>query len=60
MDVTGDPTDPVSTKRPLEDPILVSHHTFRPVSVANRPPSVCLPADLQASDAYGLILSLFQ
>ena len=46
MEITGDPTDPRGTKRPLEDPILVSTHVFRPVIVVNRPPKVCLPLHL--------------
>ena len=58
METTGDSTDPRGTKRPLEDPILVSTDVFRPVIVVNRPPKVCLPLHLQPSDAYGLF-SLF-
>ena len=58
MATTGDPTDPRGTKRPNEDPILVSAHTFRPVITIERPCKVCLPSHIQPNDAYG-IFSLF-
>ena len=58
MATAGDPTDPRGTKRPNEDPILESTHTFRPVIVAERPSRICLPLTVRPNDAYG-IFSLF-
>ena len=58
MATTGDPTDPRGNKRPNEDPILVSSHTFRPVIVTERPCKVCLPVNIHPKNAYG-IFSLF-
>ena len=58
MATTGDPTDPRGTKRPNEDPIQLSAHTFKPVIITERPCKVCLPSNIQPDDAYG-IFSLF-
>ena len=58
MAIIGDPTDPRGTKRPNEDPILVSTHIFKPVVAIDRPCKVCLPSDIHPDDAYG-IFSLF-
>ena len=58
MATVGDPTDPRGTKRPNEDPILVSTHTFRLVIVIERPCKVRLSPEIRPDDIYG-IFSLF-
>ena len=58
MATVGDSTDPKGTKRPNEDPIIVSVHTFKPVVVAERPSKICLPLNISPDDVYG-IFSLF-
>ena len=58
MATIGDSADPRGTKRPNEDPIQVSTHTFKPVIITERPCKVCLPSNIKPNDAYG-ILSLF-
>ena len=58
MATIGDSTDPKGTKRPNEDPILVSAHIFKPVVVVERPLKICLPLSVRLNDAYS-IFSLF-
>ena len=58
MATVGDSTDPQGTRRPNEDPILDSAHTFNPVIVADRPPKLCLPSNVSPNNAYS-IFSLF-
>ena len=58
MATVGDSTDPKGTKRPNEDPILVSAHIFKPVVVIERPPKICFSLNVYSNDACG-IFSLF-
>ena len=58
MATIGDSTDPKGTKRPNEDPILVSAHMFKPVIVAERLSKICLPFTVRPNNAYS-IFSLF-
>ena len=59
MATTGDPTDPRGTKRPTEDPILESSHTYRPIKVAKRQSKICLPAHIRLDDAYSIFCLFF-
>ena len=59
MATIGDSTDPKGTRRPNEDPILVSAHTFKPVIVAERPSKICLPSNIRPNDAYGIFSLIF-
>ena len=59
MATTGDPTDPRGTKRPCEDPILESTHTFRPVIIAERPSRICSISNVCPDDAYGIFFLFF-
>ena len=58
MATVGDSTDLKGTKRPNEDPILVSVHIFKPVIVIKRPSKISLPLNVHPNNACN-IFSLF-
>ena len=58
MTTVGDSTDPKGTKRPNEDPILVSAHIFKPVVVIERSPKIYFSLKVHPNNVYG-IFSLF-
>ena len=58
MAIIGDSTDPKGTKRPNEDPILVSTHMFKSVIVAEHLSKICFPFNVRPNNVYS-IFSLF-
>ena len=59
MAIIGDSTDPMSTKRPNKNLILVFIYVFKLVVVAERFSKICFPFIIRLNNIYGIFFFSF-